>query len=86
MRCTEHVTCTHISKMQTHCATRFSRLQQKINDLFMRLPNLLDSRVVDGTGEAENECVLEWGQEYIKVSVMKLYVIAVISLHCFDYE
>lgn len=42
-------------------------MQQKINDLFMRLPNLLDSRVVDGSGEAENELVLEWGNEYIKV-------------------
>jgi seryl-tRNA synthetase len=40
---------------------------QRVGSLFMRLPNLLDPRVVDGDGEQQNELVSEWGQEYIKV-------------------
>lgn len=32
----------------------------------MRFPNLLDSRVPDGDGEADNVVVSEWGQEYVK--------------------
>lgn len=43
-----------------------SQVDVEINGLFMRLPNLLDSRVPDGDGEEENEVVAEWGQEYVK--------------------
>lgn len=44
----------------------FWQVNAEINGLFMRLPNLLDSRVPNGDGEADNVVVSEWGQEYIK--------------------
>ncbi|KAG5176550.1 hypothetical protein JKP88DRAFT_269202 [Tribonema minus] len=43
-----------------------AEVDERVNDMFMRLPNLLDARVVDGSDEKDNELVLEWGQEYIK--------------------
>mmetsp|Transcript_2516 Transcript_2516/g.3700 ORF Transcript_2516/g.3700 Transcript_2516/m.3700 type:complete len:411 (+) Transcript_2516:393-1625(+) len=41
-------------------------LDKDINDLFMRLPNLLDSRVKQGEDEKSNELICEWGAEYVK--------------------
>ncbi|CAM9303234.1 unnamed protein product [Chrysoparadoxa australica] len=43
-----------------------SGVDLEINNLFMRLPNLLDSRVPDGADEEENELVGEWGMDLVK--------------------
>jgi seryl-tRNA synthetase len=43
-----------------------SVLEEEMNALLQRLPNLLDSRVRDGASEEENELVLEWGLEHVK--------------------
>lgn len=47
----------------------------EINFLFMRLPNLLDSRVRDGEEEADNEIVSEWGGEYLKSGKVRMRLV-----------
>lgn len=46
--------------------TTLGEIDKNVDQLFMRLPNLLDARVKDGDGEADNEIVSEWGKDLIK--------------------
>ncbi|CAM9956667.1 unnamed protein product [Scytosiphon promiscuus] len=55
-----------INKIAGSAEEDLNKVDDELNTLLMRLPNLLDSRVPDGDGEEENVVVAEWGQEYIK--------------------